>query len=209
MEALHAAFNNPDGAIIPKVGSFQVCTGWAGRPTLGRVCVTEAPAAQEYVVADDVIGNLGSRVLARCELREVQKIALLDMRCWRLGTRSTLCVTLNTSACVRRLMNLDRNEANILVKFTGANRNSGRITLVPIDHGYCLPDCLEVSEIDWVWYNYPQVKVCDVFPHTHTVTHTHTHACMHAAAPTAVARAHAGVMAEAPGPGTCQVRVGD
>lgn len=49
-----------------------------------------------------------------------------------------------------------RNDANLLVQ-----RKAGRsdVSLVPIDHGYCLPDTLEVAWCDWVWLDWPQTKV--------------------------------------------------
>mmetsp|Transcript_87363 Transcript_87363/g.233904 ORF Transcript_87363/g.233904 Transcript_87363/m.233904 type:complete len:842 (-) Transcript_87363:667-3192(-) len=53
-----------------------------------------------------------------------------------------------------RIINLDRNDSNILV-----NRRAGkRYKLVPIDHGLSLPDVLEVAEDDIVWMSWPQVK---------------------------------------------------
>lgn len=45
-----------------------------------------------------------------------------------------------------RLMNLDRNEQNILVTKTDNNYR-----LVPIDHGLTIPDNLEVCTFDLVW----------------------------------------------------------
>jgi len=30
--------------------------------------------------------------------------------------------------------------------------------LIPIDHGYCLPNRLEICDFDWAWYNYPQIE---------------------------------------------------
>lgn len=52
------------------------------------------------------------------QLREVRKIAILDIL----------------------MLNCDRNEGNILVKRERGNR----MTLIPIDHGLCLPDCIDI-----------------------------------------------------------------
>ena len=61
-------------------------------------------------------------------------------------------------------MNLDRNDANILVK---RKRNSGYFWndskvdyfhLIPIDHGYSIPDTFEVNELAWCWQDWKQVK---------------------------------------------------
>ena len=59
---------------------------------------------------------------------EVQKIAVLDLR----------------------ILNMDRNEANILVN----EENK----LIPIDHSLAMPECIEISEYDLCWMNFPQCK---------------------------------------------------
>ena len=66
-----------------------------------------------------------------------------------------------------RLLNLDRNDANILVKMEHTDPQPGvrwedhepEVKLIPIDHGYCLPSTLNVGWCDWVWYEWPQAKV--------------------------------------------------
>ena len=58
---------------------------------------------------------------------EVHKIAVLDLR----------------------ILNLDRNACNILVQRQGRN-----LKLVPIDHGLCLPDSLEISSYDLAWLSF-------------------------------------------------------
>lgn len=85
-----------------------------------------------------------------------------------------LCLRLRRDAltravCVRgrRLLNLDRNDANILVKMEHTDPPPGvrwedhepEVKLIPIDHGYCLPSTLNVGWCDWVWYEWPQAKV--------------------------------------------------
>jgi hypothetical protein len=68
---------------------------------------------------------------------EVHKIAILDIR----------------------LLNADRNAANLLVvrKF---NSDTGHddLTLVPIDHGYCLRAVADVAWFDWCWLEWSQLK---------------------------------------------------
>jgi len=51
-----------------------------------------------------------------------------------------------------RIVNTDRNDGNILI-----DRDSGR--LAPVDHGYSLPSILEIAWCDWVWLDWPQVKL--------------------------------------------------
>jgi hypothetical protein len=69
--------------------------------------------------------------------RDVHRIALFDMR----------------------ILNSDRNEANILVQRLGS-----QCKLIPIDHGYSLPTQLEISSFDWCWYEWPQLNNHSSFP---------------------------------------------
>ncbi|XP_074281642.1 phosphatidylinositol 4-kinase gamma 3-like [Silene latifolia] len=63
-------------------------------------------------------------------VEEVHKISVLDIR----------------------LANADRHAGNILV----AKDSEGRISLIPIDHGYCLPSKLEDCTFDWLYW--PQAR---------------------------------------------------
>ncbi|XP_015699254.1 phosphatidylinositol 4-kinase gamma 4 [Oryza brachyantha] len=63
-------------------------------------------------------------------VREVHKIAILDMR----------------------LANTDRHGGNILIH----KDENGQIGLVPIDHGYCLPESFEDCTFDWLYW--PQAR---------------------------------------------------
>lgn len=67
---------------------------------------------------------------------EVQKIALFDIR----------------------LLNCDRNAANILVRKSSSSGASRSFRLIPIDHGYCIPPKLKIFEWDWAWYHHPHVS---------------------------------------------------
>ena len=62
---------------------------------------------------------------------EVHKIAVLDLR----------------------LLNLDRNACNILVK-----QSDSGLKLVPIDHGLIMPDSLAIQSFDLAWLSYPQAE---------------------------------------------------
>lgn len=82
---------------------------------------------------------------------EVHKIAVLDLR----------------------LLNLDRNECNILVKSghphcqidcchcsarSDNTDNKSCWSLVPIDHGLSIPDILEVSDSEIAWLGFDQAE---------------------------------------------------
>nr|XP_004240069.1 phosphatidylinositol 4-kinase gamma 4-like [Solanum lycopersicum] len=59
-------------------------------------------------------------------VEEVHKVAVLDMR----------------------LANADRHAGNILM----SKGEDGQIELIPIDHGYCLPDSFEDVTFDWLYW---------------------------------------------------------
>ncbi|PIA34699.1 hypothetical protein AQUCO_03700169v1 [Aquilegia coerulea] len=64
-------------------------------------------------------------------VQEVHKIAVLDMR----------------------LANTDRHAGNILIK---KDQEDSHTVLIPIDHGYCLPDNFEDCTFDWLYW--PQAR---------------------------------------------------
>jgi len=77
--------------------------------------------------AVDTVGDFSPHLFSA---RQVHKIGLMDMR----------------------FLNMDRNDSNILV----VRRHSDEYHLVPIDHGLCFPDRIEVGWCDWVWWDWPQ-----------------------------------------------------
>ncbi len=83
---------------------------------------------QCFVASEGPIENFSSDLFSN---DEVHKIAVLDLR----------------------LLNLDRNTDNILVQRLGED-----LTLVPIDHGLCMPDSLEVNTYDLAWLGYAQAE---------------------------------------------------
>ncbi len=84
---------------------------------------------QLFVMADDVAENLSCSLYTK---EEVHKIAILDMR----------------------ILNLDRNEANLLVKKRKLHKKC-HYELIPVDHGMSFPDTLEVSSFDLCWSDWP------------------------------------------------------
>ncbi|GMI84675.1 phosphoinositide 4-kinase gamma 1 [Hibiscus trionum] len=58
-----------------------------------------------------------------------------------------------------RILNLDRHAGNILVKKKDQRENyaTGAAELVPIDHGLCLPECLDDPYFEWL--HWPQALV--------------------------------------------------
>ncbi|KAL0346129.1 UNVERIFIED_CONTAM: Phosphatidylinositol 4-kinase gamma 8 [Sesamum radiatum] len=54
-------------------------------------------------------------------------------------------------------MNLDRHAGNILVRKQNESYGRGDAELVPIDHGYCLPESLDDPYFEWL--HWPQASV--------------------------------------------------
>lgn len=82
---------------------------------------------QQFVHAISSCEDMGS---SKFPVEEVHKITVLDLR----------------------LANTDRNGGNILV----CEKESGGLKLVPIDHGYCLPDKFEDCSFEWLYW--PQAQ---------------------------------------------------
>lgn len=89
---------------------------------------------QQFVESEGAVENFSPDNFHR---DEVHKIAILDLR----------------------LLNLDRNEQNILVRNKikmdkKTNKKRQVRTLVPIDHGLCIPDNLAICSFDIAWLSW-------------------------------------------------------
>ncbi|CAL5405339.1 unnamed protein product [Camellia sinensis] len=116
-------------------------TGFAGVPPTVMVikCLYRGfnfPEGSEYASKNIKIGSLQMfmKNCGSCEdmgprafpVDEVHKISVLDIR----------------------LANADRHAGNILVQ----RYSDGQIVLIPIDHGYCLPENFEDCTFDWLYW---------------------------------------------------------
>ncbi|CAL0319509.1 unnamed protein product [Lupinus luteus] len=129
----------------PRLCHDKGLQGFAGvPPTVMVKCLHEGfhhPVGYKNVSGNVKIGSLQMfmRNIGSCEdmgprafpVEEVHKISVLDMR----------------------LANADRHAGNILVAKDGVD---GRTVLIPIDHGYCLPESFEDCTFDWLYW--PQAK---------------------------------------------------
>lgn len=84
---------------------------------------------QAFVKAECTMDDLSPSKLT---VEDVHKIAILDIR----------------------ILNADRNSANLLVR----RKPDNSLELVPIDHGYCLRTVSDVCWFDWCWLDWPQLK---------------------------------------------------
>lgn len=90
----------------------------------------------------------------------VQRIAQLDLRFAALPGALHTGHTLVTLRCMPScsLLNTDRNGENLLV-VGDRTQSASQLRLVPIDHGYCLPDRLDLDFFTLHWRRWKQVKV--------------------------------------------------
>ena len=85
---------------------------------------------QSFVESEGPIENFSPDLFS---IDEVHKIAILDIR----------------------LLNIDRNECNILVKTKLDRKTNKRVRkLIPIDHGLSIPDNLGVCSFDICWLSW-------------------------------------------------------
>ncbi|KAF3444931.1 hypothetical protein FNV43_RR14624 [Rhamnella rubrinervis] len=56
-----------------------------------------------------------------------------------------------------RILNTDRHAGNLLVKKLDGVGSFGQVELVPIDHGFCLPESLEDPYFEWI--HWPQASI--------------------------------------------------
>lgn len=87
---------------------------------------------QRFVNHDSDAGDLGPSSFS---VTSVHQIGILDVR----------------------LMNLDRHAGNLLVRQENESYGQGKAELVPIDHGFCLPECLDNPYFEW--QHWPQASL--------------------------------------------------
>ncbi|KAF6169130.1 hypothetical protein GIB67_038627 [Kingdonia uniflora] len=56
-----------------------------------------------------------------------------------------------------RIFNTDRHSGNLLVRKLDSVGRFGQVELIPIDHGLCLPECLEDPYFEWI--HWPQASI--------------------------------------------------
>jgi len=125
VSARHQGLNSNSSALAEGVSAV-------GEHFLGSIPLQpmkKVGSYQEFIRAECSMDDMSYSKLSDYE---VQKIAILDIR----------------------LLNADRNGANLLVR----RKPNNALELVPIDHGYCLRASADVSWFDWCWLDWPQLK---------------------------------------------------
>lgn len=129
-EARHPAFNTNGARLSLSEGGASVGIHSLNPQSHATSSLkTKVGSFQEFVHSECTMDDLSPSMIP---VDEIHKIAILDIR----------------------LMNADRNSANLLCK----RKTDNSIELVPIDHGYGLRDVCDVSWMDWVWLDWPQLK---------------------------------------------------
>ena len=139
---------------------------------------------QKFIPAFDSFEDIGISVLSDLE---VQKIALLDLRLLNCDRNASNILAIhkdsygieegsshsenssqsnnkngNSSGYGNKNGNGNDEEFD-LYSYDSLPLKSDKVrgdlfSLIPIDHGYCLPTRLLINEIDWAWYYYPQIN---------------------------------------------------
>ena len=130
VEARHPSFNT-NGARLKvaeggaSIGAHSIAQNSHATSSL----VKKVGSFQEFVRCECSMDDISPSLISA---DEVHKVAVLDIR----------------------LMNADRNSANLLCR----RKSDNSIELVPIDHGFCLRSTADVSWMDWCWLDWPQMK---------------------------------------------------
>jgi hypothetical protein len=99
----------------------------------GMQAVSKIASFQQYVPHDFDASDYGT---SSFPVSAVHRIGILDIR----------------------IFNTDRHAGNLLVrKQIGAGQFSNQTQLIPIDHGLCLPECLEDPYFEWI--HWPQASI--------------------------------------------------
>jgi hypothetical protein len=94
--------------------------------------ITKIGSLQEFIDNDGSSEDVSPSFFP---VDEVHKIGILDLH----------------------LMNVDRNEGNILIKKL-KDETKCTYELIPIDHGFCIPKYTQIDGTYWAWLNWPQSK---------------------------------------------------
>ena len=135
------------------VVSDEILEGYSGVPTTVIATVRHEGWAggekrgslQRFVPESTDMSDMGP---ANIPAEEVQKVGILDIL----------------------LFNMDRHEGNLLLlnDHQRSSKDSGSLSLVPIDHGLCLPEIISqhsgpnhelLRSIYFVWQNWPQARL--------------------------------------------------
>lgn len=133
-EKEEAEGEDDDAVAVAKQLEFVMPAGTRGDMSVGKKEKVKIGSLQKFVKHNDVSSNFGYSAF---DVDEVHRIAILDLR----------------------ILNCDRNDENMLVRFRADPDKKKKNELIPIDHGLSLPDRFEISKYDIVWMDWPQARM--------------------------------------------------
>ncbi|KAL8254576.1 hypothetical protein R6Q59_032797 [Mikania micrantha] len=124
--------------------------GFAGVPPSALVKISH--------VAFNVNKNMGLESNPTYKITSVQRYVEHETDAGDLGpSRFSVCSVHRIGILDIRLLNLDRHAGNMLVKNFHGSYVAGAAELVPIDHGFCLPESLDDPYFEWL--HWPQASM--------------------------------------------------
>ncbi|PIN19640.1 Phosphatidylinositol 4-kinase [Handroanthus impetiginosus] len=104
------------------------------------------------------INSSGSDSSPPYKIASLQRFVNHDSDAGDLGPSSFSVISVHHIGILDvRLMNLDRHSGNILVRRGKEGYNGEKAELVPIDHGFCLPESLDDPYFEWL--HWPQASI--------------------------------------------------
>ncbi|PRQ40552.1 putative 1-phosphatidylinositol 4-kinase [Rosa chinensis] len=128
----HSA-NVPPTALVKITHSiFNINDGVNGNKLQKKSLVSKIASCQQYIQHDFDASDHGT---SSFPVAAVHRIGILDIR----------------------ILNTDRHAGNLLVRKLDGVGRFGQVDLIPIDHGLCLPECLEDPYFEWI--HWPQASI--------------------------------------------------
>lgn len=125
--------NVPSTTLVKVTHSvFNVNDGMKGNMHQNRKQVSKIASLQQFIPHDFDASDYGT---SSFPVAAVHRIGILDIR----------------------ILNTDRHAGNLLVRKLDGVGSFGQVELVPIDHGFCLPESLEDPYFEWI--HWPQASI--------------------------------------------------
>ncbi|XP_047307408.1 phosphatidylinositol 4-kinase gamma 7-like [Impatiens glandulifera] len=131
----HDHFANVPQTALVKISHsiFNINNGVNGNKYPNKKVVSKIASFQQFIPHDFDASDHGT---SSFPVSSVHSIGILDIR----------------------IFNTDRHAGNLLVrKLDSVGRFDDRVELIPIDHGLCLPECLEDPYFEWI--HWPQASI--------------------------------------------------
>lgn len=128
----HFAFVPPTALVKITHSIFNVNDCVNGNKLKNKKMVSKIASLQQFIPHDFDASDYGT---SSFPVAAVHRIGILDVR----------------------IFNTDRHAGNILVRKLDGVGKFGQVELIPIDHGLCLPECLEDPYFEWI--HWPQASI--------------------------------------------------